>query len=288
MPLIDRNPFRPSLLEGRTVLITGGGTGLGRSMALKCAGIGAKIAVVGRREEPLKSTVSEIEKASGKAAFAPCDVRDSGSVRAAFDSIEAALGPVNALINNAAGNFLCASEDLSDNAFDAVVRIVLYGTFNCTREMGRRLIERKSEGHILSIVTSYAATGSAFVVPSASAKAGVLAMMRSLAVEWAAYGIRLNAIAPGPFPTEGAFSRLMAGDLEKEALRRVPSLRFGDHDELTNLVAYLLSDASPYQTGDCVTIDGAEGIFSGQQFAGFARLDRKAAKEMMSAIKPKK
>lgn len=288
MTSVDRNPFRPQLLENRTLLITGGGTGLGRSMALKCASIGAKIAIVGRRPDPLKATVEEIEKAGGQAAFAPCDVRDSGSVRAAFDSVEARLGPVNALINNAAGNFLCASEDLSDNAFDSVVKIVLYGTFNCTREIGRRLIERKAPGHVLSIVTSYATTGSAFVLPSASAKAGVLAMMKSLAVEWATYGIRVNAVAPGPFKTEGAFSRLLVGELEKQALKRIPSRRFGDHDELTNLVAYMLSDASPYQTGDCVTIDGAEGIFSGQQFAGFAHLDRASAKEMMSAIKPRK
>jgi NAD(P)-dependent dehydrogenase (short-subunit alcohol dehydrogenase family) len=288
MTSIDRNPFRANLLEGITLLITGGGTGLGRSAALKCAGVGAKIAVIGRREEPLKATVQDIEKAGGRATFARCDVRDSASVKAAFDSIEGSLGPVNALINNAAGNFLCASEDLSDNAFDSVVKIVLYGTFNCTRELGRRLIEREKEGHVLSIVTSYATTGSAFVLPSASAKAGVLAMMRSLAVEWATYGIRLNAIAPGPFPTEGAFSRLMAGDLEKKALDRVPSRRFGDHDELSNLIAYMLSDASPYQTGDCVTIDGAEGLFSGQQFAGFAHLDRAAAKAMMTSIKPRK
>lgn len=257
-------------------------------MALKCASLGAKVAVVGRREEPLENTVGDIAKAGGRAAFATCDVRDPASVKAAFDSVEASLGPVNALINNAAGNFLCASEDLSDNAFDAVVKIVLYGTFNCTRELGRRLIEGRKEGHVLSIVASYATTGSAFVLPSASAKAGVLAMMRSLAVEWAAYGIRLNAVAPGPFPTEGAFSRLMAGDLEKKALDRVPSRRFGDHDELSNLAAYLLSDASPYQTGDCVTVDGAEGLFSGQQFAGFAHLDRATAKALMTSIKPKK
>lgn len=288
MTSVDRNPFRAGLLDNRTLLITGGGTGLGRSMALKCASLGARVAVVGRREEPLKNTVGDIEKAGGRAAFAPCDVRDAASVVSAFDSIEAALGPVNALVNNAAGNFLCASEDLSDNAFDAVVKIVLYGTFNCTRELGRRLIKLEKEGHVLSIVASYATTGSAFVLPSASAKAGVLAMMRSLAVEWATYGIRLNAIAPGPFPTEGAFSRLMAGDLEKKALDRVPSRRFGDHDELSNLIAYMLSDASPYQTGDCVTIDGAEGLFSGQQFAGFAHLDRATAKAMMTSIKPKK
>ena len=288
MTQVDRNPFRRDLLLDRTLLITGGGTGLGRSMAIKCAGLGAKVAVVGRREDPLKATAADIEEAGGRAAWASCDVRDGASVRAAFDSIESSLGPVNALINNAAGNFLCASEDLSDNAFDAVVKIVLYGTFNCTREIGRRLIERKAAGSILSIVTSYAATGSAFVLPSASAKAGVLAMMRSLAVEWATYGIRLNAVAPGPFPTEGAFSRLMAGDLEKQALKRVPSQRFGEHDELSNLIAYMLSDASPYQTGDFVTIDGAEGLFSGQQFAGFAHLDRATAKGMMSAIRPKK
>lgn len=288
MTNVDRLPFRPNLLEDRTLLITGGGTGLGRSMAIKCASLGARVAVVGRREEPLKDTVNEIEKAGGRGAWARCDVRDAASVKAAFDSVEGTLGPVNSLINNAAGNFLCASEDLSDNAFDSVVRIVLYGTFHCTREVGQRLIKRAVAGHVLSIVTSYATTGSAFVLPSAAAKAGVLAMMRSLAVEWATYGIRLNAVAPGPFRTEGAFSRLMVGEIEKQALRRVPSRRFGDHDELTNLVAYILSDASPYQTGDCVTIDGAEGLFSGQQFSGFAHLDRASAKEMMAAIKPKK
>ena len=285
---VDRSPFRPGLLEDRTLLITGGGTGLGRSMAIKCAGLGARVAIVGRREDPLKATVDDIGRVGGKAAFSTCDVRDAASVRAAYDEVEQTLGPINALINNAAGNFLCASEDLSDNAFDAVVKIVLYGTFNCTRELGKRLIERKAEGNILSIVTSYATTGSAFVLPSACAKSGVLSMMQSLAVEWAAYGIRLNAIAPGPFKTEGAFSRLMVGELEKQALRRVPSRRFGDHDELTNLVAYMLSDASPYQTGDCVTIDGAEALFSGQQFAGFAHIDRAAAKEMMASARPKK
>lgn len=285
---LDRSPFRPGLLEDKTLLITGGGTGLGRSMALKCAGLGARVAIVGRREDPLKATVDDIGRVGGKAAFSTCDVRDAASVRAAFDEVEQTLGPINALINNAAGNFLCASEDLSDNAFDAVVKIVLYGTFNCTRELGKRLIDRKGEGNILSIVTSYAKTGSAFVLPSACAKSGVLSMMQSLAVEWAAYGIRLNAIAPGPFKTEGAFSRLMVGELEKQALRRVPSRRFGDHDELTNLVAYMLSDASPYQTGDCVTLDGAEALFSGQQFAGFVHIDRAAAKEMMSSARPKK
>jgi NAD(P)-dependent dehydrogenase (short-subunit alcohol dehydrogenase family) len=217
------------------------------------------------------------------------DVRDPASLKSAFDAVEKELGPANQLINNAAGNFLAASEDLSPNAFNAVVQIVLYGTFHSTIELGRRLIERKQKGEILAITTTYAETGSAFVLPSACAKAGVLALIRSLAVEWAVYGIRLNAIAPGPFPTEGAFSRLMPGsEMEKQARRRIPSRRFGEHWELANLVAYVMSDASPYQTGAQVTIDGAEALFSGQEFAGFAHLDRAAAKELLASLKPKK
>jgi NAD(P)-dependent dehydrogenase (short-subunit alcohol dehydrogenase family) len=282
-------PFRKDLLSGKTTIITGGGTGLGRSMALRLAGLGAKVGIVGRRKEPLEETVAAIAKEGGKGAFSPADVRDPEALARAVDALESELGPVNQLVNNAAGNFLAPSEDLSPNAFNSVVQIVLYGSFHCTREVGRRLIERQQRGEILSIVTSYAESGSAFVLPSAVAKAGVLAMTRSLAVEWATYGIRLNAVAPGPFPTEGAFSRLMPGsEMEKQARRRIPSRRFGEHWELTNLVAYLMSDASPYQTGDLVTIDGAEALFSGQQFAGFAHLDRAAAKELMASLKPKR
>ncbi len=283
------DPFRGDLLAGKTILITGGGTGLGRSMALRFGGLGAHVAVLGRREAPLVETERAIRDAGGTAAAVVCDVRDPAAVAAAFDRVETLLGPASGLVNNAAGNFLAASEDLSANAFNAVVQIVLYGSFHCTTELGRRLVARGQPGTVLSIVTSYAETGSAFVLPSAVAKAGVLAMTRSLAVEWAAYGIRLNAVAPGPFPTEGAFSRLMPGsEMEKQAKRRVPSRRFGEHWELANLASYLMSDASPYQTGDLVTIDGAEALFSGQQFAGFAHLDRAAAKELMGALKPKK
>jgi NAD(P)-dependent dehydrogenase (short-subunit alcohol dehydrogenase family) len=281
-------PFRPDLLAGKTTLITGGGTGLGRSMALRLAALGARVAVVGRRPEPLREVADLVRAAGGRAAATPCDVRDPDAVEAAFNRAEEELGPVNQLINNAAGNFLCASEDLSSNAFDSVVRIVLYGSVYCTLALGRRLIQRKEKGEILSIATTYAETGSAFVLPSATAKAGVLAMTRSLAVEWAVYGIRLNAVAPGPFPTEGAFSRLMTGEMEEQARRRIPSRRFGEHEELTNLVAFLMSDASPYLTGDLVTIDGAEALFSGQEFAGLAHLDRTHAKGLMAALKPKK
>jgi NAD(P)-dependent dehydrogenase (short-subunit alcohol dehydrogenase family) len=282
------DPFRPDLLEGKTTIISGGGTGLGRSIALRLASLGAKVGVIGRRRDPLNDTVKLIRDASGTAAAAQADVRDPVAVKSAFDELEARLGPANQLINCAAGNFLAASEDLSPNAFNAVVQIVLNGTFHCTGELGRRLIERKHRGEILAVTTTYSGTGSAFVLPSACAKAGVAALIRSLAVEWAAYGIRLNAVAPGPFPTEGAASRLVPAQMVEEARRRVPSGRFGEHWELTNLVAYLMSDASPYLTGDEVTIDGAEALFSGQEFAGFAHLDRAAAKQILASLQPKK
>jgi NAD(P)-dependent dehydrogenase (short-subunit alcohol dehydrogenase family) len=283
------DPFRPDLLAGKTTLVTGGGTGLGRAMAMRFAALGAKVALAGRRPEPLEQTAQAIRAQGGTAAVVPCDVRDPQGVERAVDAAEAELGPVNQLVNNAAGNFLSPSEELSPNAFNSVVQIVLYGTFHCTREVGRRLIARGAPGEMLSIVTTYAQTGSAFVLPSAAAKAGVLAMVRSLAVEWAAYGVRLNAIAPGPFPTEGAFSRLMPGsEMEQQALRRIPLRRFGEHWELTNLAAYLMSDASPYQTGDVVTLDGAEALLSGQQFAGLVHLERAQARQLMASLRPKK
>jgi NAD(P)-dependent dehydrogenase (short-subunit alcohol dehydrogenase family) len=262
-----RPALAPGLLSSKLAWITGGGTGLGRAMALRFASLGARIAVSGRREAPLHETVAAVERAGGKAVAATCDVRDPNAVDAALATIEREAGLPDVLVNNAAGNFLCPSEDLSPNAFAAVVGIVLHGTFHCTRAAGRRWIEAKRPGTVVSITTTYAETGSAFVLPSACAKAGVLALTRSLAVEWARHGIRLNAIAPGPIPTEGAFSRLLpTEDLEERRKRRIPAGRFGTPEELAELAAFLVSDASDWMRGESVTFDGGEWLRGAGEF----------------------
>ena len=246
--------------------------------------------VVGRRPEPLRDVCEEIRKAGGTAAYATCDVRDYGAVEAAADLAEKEFGAIDTVVNNAAGNFMARTEKLSVNAFNAVVGIVLYGSFNCTHVFGKRWIGRKSGGNVLSIVTTYAAAncGSAFVVPSACAKAGVLAMTTSLAVEWARHKIRLNAIAPGPFPTEGAWSRLMPSkEFEKEHLERTPMGRFGQHEELANLAAFLLSGMAEYINGECVVIDGAQWLRGAGEFNELARLPD-AVWDQMEAARGKK
>jgi len=251
--------FEKNLLAGRAILITGGGTGLGRSMALRFAELGAKLHLAGRREQPLRETCEAIRAAGGQAAHSVCDVRDFAAVERLVEEAEIATGGVNTLVNNAAGNFIARTERISPNAFNAVVGIVLHGTFHCTLALGRKWIAARQGGNILNIVTTYAAanSGSGFVVPSACAKAGVLALTRSLAVEWAKHRIRLNAIAPGPFPTEGAWSRLMpSADFEARAKNYHPMKRFGRHDELANLAAYLLAPQAEYVNGECVVIDG--------------------------------
>jgi NAD(P)-dependent dehydrogenase (short-subunit alcohol dehydrogenase family) len=257
----------PGLLKNKLAWITGGGTGLGRAMALRFAQLGARIAVSGRREAPLLETVEAVKQAGGSAVAATCDVRDCDAVEAALARIEREAGLPDVLVNNAAGNFLCPSEDLSPNAFAAVVGIVLHGTFHCTRAMGRRWIQAKRPGNVLSITATYAETGSSFVLPSACAKAGVLALTRSLAIEWARHGIRLNAIAPGPIPTEGAFSRLLpTQDLEDRRRKRIPAGRFGTPEELAELAAFLVSDASDWMRGECVTFDGGEWLRGAGEF----------------------
>ena len=261
--------FKPDLLKDRAIFLSGGGTGLGRSMALHFASLGAKMFLIGRREEPLKETCEEIRKVGGVAAYTPCDVRDFAAVEAAADKADAEFDRIDTLINNAAGNFMARTEKLSPNAFNAVVSIVLNGTFHCTQAFARKWIAQKKPGSVLSITTTYAAAncGSGFVVPSACAKAGVLAMTTSLAVEWAKYDIRLNAIAPGPFPTEGAWSRLIPSkQFEEQTRNRNPMKRFGRHEELANLAAFLVSDMAPYINGECVVIDGGQWLQGAGEF----------------------
>jgi len=281
--------YESNLLEGRVVVVTGGGSGLGQAMALRAASVGAKVGVIGRTVSKLEDTVQQIRDAGGTAAYASADVRDPEAVEAAFDALEAELGPADSLINNAAGNFLSASEDLSYNAFNAVVQIVLYGTFNTTMAFGRRRIAAGQPGNIINIETTYAWTGSAFVLPSATAKAGVHAMTKSLAVEWATYGIRVNGIAPGPVPTKGAFSRLMAGGMEEMVLNRIPARRFGDRSEVADVSTFLLAEQTGWITGHTIVLDGGEWLQSGQEFAApMVNMERAQLKAMFQAMKPSK
>jgi NAD(P)-dependent dehydrogenase (short-subunit alcohol dehydrogenase family) len=280
--------YQADLLADQTILVTGGGSGLGKAMALRFASLGAKIGILGRRTGPLEEVCAEIQAGGGQAAWASADIRDYDAVTAAFDSIEGEIGPLTGLVNNAAGNFLSCSEDLSPNAFDSVVRIVLHGSFHCTHAFGNRCIERKTGGSILSITTTYSWMGSSFVLPSACAKAGVQVMTRSLAVEWATYGIRCNSIAPGPFPTEGAFSRLMPPGIEEEAKKDIPLGRFGEQHELADLAVYLMSPSAAYITGACMVIDGGEWLKKGQEFSNFVDYPRAQVKQMLGAMRPKK
>ena len=278
--------FQRDLLKGRAIFVTGGGTGLGRSMALRFGELGARMFLVGRREEPLRETCEEILRLGGAAAFTTCDVRDYAAVEAAVAQAEQQFGAIHALVNNAAGNFIARTEKLSPNAFNAVVGIVLNGSFHCTQAVGRRWIAQKLGGNILNIVTTYAAAncGSAFVVPSACAKAGVLAMTTSLAVEWAKYRIRINAIAPGPFPTEGAWSRLMPSkQFEEDSKAKHPMKRFGRHEELANLAAFLLSDIAEYINGECVVIDGGQWLRGAGEFNNLMLLPESAWESLEAA-----
>ncbi len=279
--------FASDLLADHHIVVTGGGTGLGRAMALRFADLGATVTINGRRPEPLAETVADIEEEGGTAEGIPCNVRDANEVQAFFDEAEERQGPVTRLVNNAAANFLAATEDISPNGFDAIIKTNLYGTFYCTQACGRRWLERDTEGVVLSIATTYAETGSAYVVPSAMSKAGIVAMTRSLAAEWGSEGIRLNAVAPGPFPTEGAWERLMPGDEFEQMMReRIPVRRFGEPEEIADLASFLLSDLSGYMNGEVVTFDGGEALAAGGQFNAFTRMPREEVKSILNHLRP--
>lgn len=263
--------FDSAILEGKTAIITGGGSGLGKSMATYFHKLGANIVITSRNKEKLDTALAKIEESnqrSGGTLSVAGDVRDYENVEHVVKETESAFGKVDILVNNAAGNFISPTEKLSHRAFESVIGIVLQGSSNFTLATGKNWIAKEQKGTVLNIVTTYAWTGSGYVVPSACAKAGVLAMTRSLAVEWAKYGIRTNAIAPGPFPTKGAWDRLFPKALtEQFALeKKVPLKRVGDHQELANLAAYLVSDFSAYVNGEVVTIDGGEWLQGAGEF----------------------
>ena len=278
--------FQSDLLHEKRILITGGGTGLGKGMARRFLELGATVYICGRRKEVLSKTVAELgHSAQTKFQAIPCDVRDLPRV----DEMIATIwkhGPLDIVVNNAAGNFLARTEDLSPGAFEAVIGIVLMGTINVTMACGRRWLHSGHGGVVLNIAATYISSGSAYVVPSAMAKAGVAALTRSLAVEWGDRGIRMNAIAPGPIPTEGAFSRLLPRpELEKLAMQRIPLGRFGTVEELANLAAFLVSDGSSYINGEVVVMDGGEQIQGAGEFSSLGKL---LSEQDWKSFKPRK
>ena len=262
--------LRDNALKEKTIVVTGGGSGLGKAMTKYFLELGANVAITSRNLEKLQNTAKELEIETGGTCLPiQCDVRHYDQVIAMHKTVIDEFGTVDVLLNNAAGNFISPTERLSANAFDTIIDIVLKGTKNCTLAFGKHWINTKQTNtNVLNIVTTYAWTGSAYVVPSATAKAGVLALTRSLAVEWAKYGMRFNAIAPGPFPTKGAWDRLMPGNLKDkfDMSKKVPLQRVGQHQELANLAAYLVSDFSAYVNGEVITIDGGEWLKGAGEF----------------------
>lgn len=284
--------LRDDVFIGKTIVVTGGGSGLGKAMTKYFMELGAKVAITSRDIEKLKNTAKELETETGGICLPlQCDVRHYEQVEAMLQEVIKSFGKVDVLLNNAAGNFISPTERLTANAFDTVLDIVLKGSKNCTLAFGKHWIENKqTSATILNIVTTYAFTGSAYVVPSAAAKAGVLAMTRSLAVEWAKYGIRSNAIAPGPFPTKGAWDRLLPGNLADkfDMSKKVPLKRVGNHQELANLAAYLVSDFSAYINGEVIVIDGGEWLQGAGEFNMLEAIPEELWDQLEMMIKAKK
>ena len=284
--------LRDNALKGKTIVVTGGGSGLGKAMTQYFLELGANVAITSRNLEKLQKTAKELtEETGGKCLAVQCDVREYEQVEAMQNTVVSHFGQVDVLLNNAAGNFISPTERLSHRAFDVIIDIVLKGTKNCILAFGKHWIDTKQTNtNVLNIVTTYSWTGSGYVVPSAAAKAGVLAMTRSLAVEWAKYGMRFNAIAPGPFPTKGAWDRLMPGNLQEkfDMSKKVPLNRVGEHQELANLAAYLVSDFSAYVNGEVVTIDGGEWLKGAGEFNMLSEIPEALWDQLEEMIRAKK
>ena len=265
--------FKKDLLEGKRILITGGGTGLGKEMANHFAEHGAELYICGRRENVLKETSDEISNKHGaKVHYQTLDIRASKDVddyvQSIFDE-----GLLDGLVNNAAGNFISPTKDLSHKGFDAIANIVFHGTFYMTHSVGKRLIEASHKASIINILTTWVWTGSPYVVPSAMSKSGINAMTKSLAAEWGKYGIKVNGIAPGPFPTKGAWERLNPDNNNDDGMMStVPLGRVGEMIELQNLATFLMADGCDYLTGQTIGIDGAQYLTGGGTFSQLDKL----------------
>lgn len=275
-------------LKGKTIVITGGGTGLGKAMGSYFSSLGANLVIASRKLPVLEETANEISQRTGNPVLPiACDIREVTQIEALLAAAEEKFGQVDVLLNNAAGNFISPTERLSANAFSTVIDIVLKGTANCCLVFGKNWIQKKQQANILNIVTTYAFTGSGYVVPSAIAKGGVVTLTKSLAVEWGKYGIRHNAIAPGPFPTKGAWDRLLPGELAEKFnfKNRVPLKRVGEHQELANLAAFLISDYAGYINGEIITIDGGEWLQGAGQFSGLEAIPSEMWDEIEANIR---
>ncbi|QNL51299.1 SDR family oxidoreductase [Olivibacter sp. SDN3] len=288
---ISNGALRENALQGKVIVVTGGGTGLGKAMSTYFLQLGAQVVIASRKQDVLDRTAEELMKKTGQQVLPlACDVRDIQAIEDLLNKSVNTFGHVDGLVNNAAGNFISPTERLSANAFSTVIDIVLKGTVNMSLTFGKHWISQRQPAAIVNIVTTYAFTGSAYVAPSAAAKGGVLALTRSLAVEWGKYGIRNNAIAPGPFPTKGAWDRLLPGDLAEkfDFKQRVPLKRVGEHQELANLAAFLMSDYAGFINGEVVTIDGGEWLQGAGQFSALEAVPEKLWDQLAAQIKKTK
>ncbi len=278
--------FKEGLLKGKRILVTGGGTGLGREIAARYLQLGAEVWIAGRRGAVLESSAKELtDKHGGTVRTHAVDIRDAQAVDAMVQRIWDEAGPLTGLVNNAAGNFISPTKDLTPNGFNAIANIVFHGSFYVTHAVGKRWIEGKHKGSVISILVTWVHTGSPYVVPSAMSKAGLHVMTKSLAVEWGRYGIRLNAIAPGAFPTEGASKRLRPDGKFEDGNERNPMRRVGQMPELQNLATFLMADGCEWLSGETIAVDGAGYLANGGSFSELDNLTEEDWERMRAKIK---